>query len=479
MNEDLIKEWKAIKKELELANQTVNERQYFLESDNIPSNKTYELHVFADSSIKAYGAAVYLIHGEQSALVIAKSRVKPLKEITLPRLELLTTFVAAHLLIFVKKALCALNIEKTVMWSDSQIVLYWINSEKKLPLFVENRVKFIRQTPIDEIKYCPSQDNPADLLTRGLSCKELSELWKYCPPWLPQGNWPVCEVFTVSNDDLNQIDSSINQKSQPFGVERVIEINRFDSKWKLLRVTAYVLRFISQLRNRNTRNSQNEVKPKYLSVTEIKRAEHLWIKAIQTDTYAQELQTLNKKTKKVIPLIQQLRLFVDEDGLLRCGGRLQNADVRYDAKYPILIPGKHYFSELVVKDAHMHMLHDGLESTVSHIRQTFWIPKIRQVVKSVLRKCATCLKVNGKSYQIPVVPPLPKCRLENAPPFTICGVDFTGALYYKTEHSNTSLCIPVYMCSNHLEIVTDDGKGLPSSFSTICWKTVITISDDF
>ena len=104
MNEDLIKEWKAIKKELELANQTVTERQYFLDSDNIPSNKK-QLHVFADSSIKSYGAAVYLIHGEQSALVIAKSRVKPLKEITLPRLELLATFVAAHLLIFVKKAL--------------------------------------------------------------------------------------------------------------------------------------------------------------------------------------------------------------------------------------------------------------------------------------------------------------------------------------------------------------------------------------
>ena len=144
MSEDLIKEWKAIKEELELANQTVIERQYFLESDNIPSNKTYELHVFADSSIKAYDAAVYLIHGEQSALVIAKSRVKPLKEITLPRLELLATFVAAHLLIFVKKALCALNIEKMVMWSDSQIVLYWTNSEKKLPLFVENPVKFVR-----------------------------------------------------------------------------------------------------------------------------------------------------------------------------------------------------------------------------------------------------------------------------------------------------------------------------------------------
>ena len=162
------------------------------------------------------------------------------------------------------------------------------------------------------------------------------------------------------------------------------------------------------------------MKSKYLSVTEIKRAEHLWIKAIQTDTYGQELQTLNKKTKKVIPLIQQLRLFVDEDGLLHCGGRLQNADVRYDAKYPILIPGKH-FSELVVKDAHMHMLHAGLESTVSHIRQTFWIPKIRQVVKSVLRKCVTCLKVNGKSYQIPVVPPLPKCvwKMLHLSPFVV------------------------------------------------------------
>ena len=125
---------------------------------------------------------------------------------------------------------------------------------------------------------------------------------------------------------------------------------------------------------------------------------------------------------------------------------------------------------MVVKDAHMHMLHAGLESTVSHIRQTFWIPKIRQVVKTVLWKCVTCLKVNGKSYQIPVVPPLPKCRLENTPPFTICGVDFTGALSYKTEHSNTNKAyVCLFTCAVtravNLEIVTDmTAKGFLRAF---------------
>ena len=97
---------------------------------------------------------------------------------------------------------------------------------------------------------------------------------------------------------------------------------------------------------------------------------------------------------------------------------------------------------------------------MTHIRHLFWIPKLRQRVSSIVRKCVTCLKVNGRPYAAPIEPPLPKCRLEEAPPFTVTGVDFTGTLCYANEHSKLNKCyIVLFTCAVtrnvHLELVTD------------------------
>lgn len=98
--------------------------------------------------------------------------------------------------------------------------------------------------------------------------------------------------------------------------------------------------------------------------------------------------------------------------------------------------------------------------TAAMIRNTFWIPRIRQVLKSILRVCVTCLKVNGGSYKLPESPPLPKFRLLEAPPFTVCGVDFTGVLFFRSPLSNTNKAyICLFTCAVtraiHLEVVTD------------------------
>ena len=87
-------------------------------------------------------------------------------------------------------------------------------------------------------------------------------------------------------------------------------------------------------------------------------------------------------------------------------------------------------------------------------------PQIRQVVKYIIQRCVTCLKVIGKPYRKPETPPLPKCRLLESPPFTVCGVDFTGALYYKSDSgSNSKAYICLFTCAVtraiHLEVVTD------------------------
>lgn len=170
--DELATEWTSIREELYFTSQIRMKRQYTCKSDRENS----ELHVFADASSRAYGVVIYLKSGRDISFVVAKAKVKPLKDITLPRLELLAAFIAAKLATFVKSAFSqtSVNITKVVLWSDSQVVLHWIHGNKKLPTFVENRVRFIKAAGFDDIKYCSSKDNPADLITRGVTYKEFT-----------------------------------------------------------------------------------------------------------------------------------------------------------------------------------------------------------------------------------------------------------------------------------------------------------------
>ena len=96
-----------------------------------PSTCTDEttLHVFVDASMAAYGAAVYISKNNMSALVMSKSRVAPLKGLTLPRLELMAAVIGARLSRHVQKEVTVTKVE---LWSDSQIVLHWLQTKRTL-----------------------------------------------------------------------------------------------------------------------------------------------------------------------------------------------------------------------------------------------------------------------------------------------------------------------------------------------------------
>ncbi|XP_077990938.1 uncharacterized protein LOC144445269 [Glandiceps talaboti] len=173
------------------------------------------------------------------------------------------------------------------------------------------------------------------------------------------------------------------------------------------------------------RNSENRVTAE-LSAQEIKTAEKLWISNIQSDCYGDEIKLLKSNERKHGQLVKQLKLFVDTDNIVRCGGRLHNAPLTETAKFPALLPKYHHFTRLIVQYHHRHSKHIGLQGTVTAIRQYYWIPSIR-----VTRKCVTCKFVIGLSYQAPIKAPLPVLRVTDRPAFTVTGVDFTGELYIK------------------------------------------------
>ena len=118
--------------------------------------------------------------------------------------------------------------------------------------------------------------------------------------------------------------------------------------------------------------------------------------------------------------------FLDQSGNLRCGGRIHNAPITELPKLPYLLPAKYPFTTLTVQAIHQAQLHSGVNATLTAIRQKFWIPAARRVVRGILRQCVTYQKVTGRPYQAPDPPPLIKARIQESQPFEVSGVDFTG-----------------------------------------------------
>ena len=455
--------WNYIADDLQKAVKTTIPRCYFDHNRN-DNNRLPQLHVFADASTKAYGAVVYIQQGNHISFVIAKTRVAPIKQLTLPKLELMAALVATRLAKFVITSFNGHFDDMLVnLWSDSQIVLHWLHSQKKLKQFISHRVQEITQTfPATVWNYYPTGDNPADLLTRGINYEVFTHsFWMQGPSWLTiESKWPkwsrteILHLQIEPTHDENQSDPT-EITPQPTGIHRIIKASNYSTLTKLLNITAYILRFISNIRNRTSTQTGS------LSVMELNRAQSTWILSCQQECFPKEIQNLKSTStgKKRLPLVRQLQLYLDKAGYLRCGGRIHNAPLSETAKFPLLLPSKHPLTALIVLATHATVLHGGVNSTVTALRQKFWIISARQYVKSIIRTCVTCRRVCGKPYSIPDPPPLPKVRTQQAPPFTITGVDFTGALYVRGVTGEEKVYVRLFTCANtravHLEIVND------------------------
>jgi hypothetical protein len=238
-----------------------------------------------------------------------------------------------------------LKIDEIICWIDSQIVLWWINGKgKQYKQFVQNRVTQIRELFGKECwRYCPSGLNPADIASRGANCSELklSKLWWNGPPFLQKerSQWPA-NITAISSDisELEEVKCEekniqvcntflVAQKGPHVKLAEVIQCEGYSKLSKLLRVTAYVLRFIKSCKKPTNREVGE------LKVEEIQSALTLWHKGVQSH--------LEEKD-------ESLGVFEDEDRVFRCRGRVQNSTLPYETKVPVLLPRKHHFTELVI-----------------------------------------------------------------------------------------------------------------------------------
>ena len=311
------------------------------------------LHGFGDASKSAYCAVVYLVYhcnnGEARARLIAsKTRVAPLKELSIPRLELMAARILAQLVNTIQSALSSqMELDGVRYWLDSKTALCWIRNHGEWKQFVKHRVNEILQlTNKNEWAYVSTHENPADIGSRGVLASQLkdNQLWWNGPTWLlekPTDNWPpISEIGRTpeSSEEERKPVTNLCVKEGPNrlrGLEAVISIERYSRLTKLLNVTAWVRRAASNFR-KNYLTTE-------LTAEEIKVAEIEWIKIAQHELTQQD----NYKQ-----LIKKLGL-VEEDGILKCTGRLGNSDLDLDVQKPILLPRKHRFTWLIIEASHI------------------------------------------------------------------------------------------------------------------------------
>ncbi|XP_058448907.1 uncharacterized protein LOC131428866 [Malaya genurostris] len=455
--------------------------KYYHELANISENRVdryaflpdsvVQLHTFADASIPAYGACTYVrceSKGEvKIRLLASKTRVAPLKRISIPRSELCAAVLAAHVHAHIKKAI-DVNVSESYFWSDTSVTLHWLRSPPNVwPNYVANRVSEIQQlTHGRQWKHVPGCENPADLASRGMSVDEFlkNDIWISGPTWLsrPLQDWPESIPPSVSHEELEikttVAVTQITPTVHPWFL-------RWSSYGRLLHVIGYCMRFVNNTRAKI--RTQPPISPEVivgrtLTVNELAKSKTFPIRLAQNDEIVAEISKLDKnKSVSKRSHIRQMTPFLDAERVLRVGGRLNFAQLPYQAKHPALIPTNHPFTRLIVEDFHRKLLHGGGRLLLTAIREEFWPLNGRRLVRNVVRNCFRCTRLNPVPAQ-QQIGQLPVSRVIPSRPFSVTGVDYAGPLYLRPIHKRAApakayLCVFVCFSTKavHLELVSD------------------------
>ena len=413
--------------------------------------KRTELHAFSDASMVAVATAVYLRQidekGEVSvAFVFGQAKVAPTQPTSIPRLELCAAVMSTQAVSKVMKEL-NLNIDGVTFYTDSKIVLGYIkNDARRFHVYVANRVQLIRNvSEPSQWRYVETTENPADIGSRGTTAKALAHsIWLDGPPKLRETSLDPPSVdedealFAENDPEVRKVVTvHATQQKKDTG----LGVARFERASNWYRLQLAVARLIQRVRRcKKVKCPQQEPDTQ-------ERAKLLIIKTMQRETFAMEIELLEKKreTSKSVDgskararrdvlrrsNLYRLNPFLDRDGILRVGGRLHRSDLSLGEKHPILFPKNHHLTKLLIQHYHKKVHHQGRVITQGEIRQAgYWIVDGHKQVSKALRTCVTCRQLRGKCLTQEMAD-LPADRTETGAPFTNVGVDVFGPWVIK------------------------------------------------
>lgn len=455
-------EWARIRRQLSAFAFEVPRRVSF-------NNTNFQVHGFCDASQEAYAACLYVCSIDASdgtptsRLLCSKTRVAPLKTVSIPRLELCGALLLAKLL---TRVMSSIPFEPTSihLWTDSTIVLSWLRKQPSLlKTFVANRVsEIVQQTHPEMWRHIPGTENPADLASRGLFPDAMSTtLWWNGPSFLndlSQQSWPV-NTF-VENPDCQTELRPVVIKTFSSSIDHDWLgniVTRFSNYRSLTHVVAYCIRFVNNAKlPKNSRNLGS------LSQVEIDHAIDCLSRFVQSVSFAPDIEKLSRKgSVGKRSKIASLAPFLDDRRVLRVGGRLKNANLEFSETHPIILPPNHHFTTILIRQIHLDLMHGSHSVVLATIRLRFWILHSKNAVKKVLNGCVLCRRLNARTSS-QIMGQLPLNRVNASLPFLHVGVDLSGFFEIRNSLSNSRSFVKAYfvvfVCFQtkaiHLELVS-------------------------
>ncbi|XP_063955063.1 uncharacterized protein LOC135153986 [Lytechinus pictus] len=443
-------EWEDWLKDLpEMSNMSINR---CIKPHDFGAVKDYQLHHFSDASEKAYGAVSYLVMVNTEgtvncSLILAKSRLTPLKKVTVPRLELMAATLATKLDGVLRQEL-DVNISKSTFWTDSTIVLRYIkNEDRRFKTFVANRVAAIRdKSDPNQWRHVRTSLNPADEASRGMTANEMKEnkRWLHGPDFLyhDESTWPedVTDVKLGNDSDLEVKSDGKSFMVETTETDHTLEFLSHYSTWyRLKRAVCWIRRFFVWLKHKS---DPPETLKARLTLDEMREAEKKILSYEQKRAFPEEINALNtaqsddgganqkwktvKKNSKIYKLDPKM-----DDGLLRVGGRLSRSSLPHEANHPVILPKDSHVTMLILRKIHEVSGHSGRNHMISILHQKYWITGASSLIRNMVGKCVMCKRQRGKVME-QQMSDLPEDRIRpDEPPFTRVGVDYFGPIDVK------------------------------------------------
>ena len=384
-----------------------------------------EIHMFSDASETAVACVAYLKTVnkdgvEDIGFLFGKSKVAPKHGHTIPRLELCAAVLGAETAEMLLDQL-DVPIDSTTFYTDSRVVLGYIyNRTRRFYTYVTNRVsRILKVSRPEHWVYVASQDNPADIGTRGVSAKDLDS-----SAWLK----PQSSSFRTQESSSHElVDAANDLEVRPLATRVESDDTKSSIVSEFSNVSDWMsllsgLRFLRMVARRKRTGEQSEK-----SVANLHATEQFVIRMVQKEFYPEEYDNLRKgKAVSASSSLSSLHPFMGEDNLLRVGGRISKSDLTANEKHPVIIPKKSHVAILLFRHFHLKIHHQGRHMTEGSIRAAgYWIVGMKGLVTSEIHKCVTCRRLRGK-METQIMSDLPRDRLTPSPPFTYVGVDAFG-----------------------------------------------------
>ena len=430
-----------------------------------------ELHGFSDASEAAYSAVIYVkaTYGGgsvSSMLVVAKTKVAPLKRVNITRLELCGAVLLTELM---ESAGTALSITKSNRhgWCDNTTAICWLKGcPSRWKTYVANRVSLASDhLDPEQWNYVSTLQNPADCASRGLSAEDLINhpLWWHGPPWLLQN--PV-RAPTSPPDEAN--DQAVRAEEKEIVVLTVSDHKaaggwerRYNSYTKLTRATALAFMFCRILLS--TRPSRIRLQPSPLTVSQLTEAEEFLYRQSQHRSFGEELSRLTASQ----PVKQSSRLkavnpFINQQGVLCVGGRLSKSCVSLLQAQPPILCASDHLTIIIFEHYHRAEGHCGPTALLALLSTRVYVLSARRLARSVCAQCITCRRLSPTPLT-QMMGDLPAHRVNPALCFVNTGLDYAGPIQLKRGNPRkptiTKGYLAIFIClatkAIHIEVVSD------------------------